>query len=214
MPDHISSSLYTGELTKVDTKRLRGFMRGMVTAERKIKEKELAREDLKKHIAKVKKLAAGKRPSLGAIKKHISEIEDKVNNVLQKEAKLLRSSAYENKTIVDLRKRIKELEEEISLKELHNKNLLKLNEDNINKLSETIDALQKKIESYISTKTERERRMKELEDKIRRKVEVKGVDERLAELEKKYAELKQREDIEEEDLERVKHRIDHLKTEI
>lgn len=214
MTNHISSSLYTDSMNKLNVNTLKGFIKGIIVAQTKLKEKDVARNELNKHLVKVKKLAAAKKPSVNAIKKHISEIEGKVNTVLQKEAKLIRSSAYENKTITELKKKINNMEEEIAQKDAQNMNLLKLNDDHFRILNETIDTLKERIDSYISDKSERDRRVKALEEKIKKKVEIKGVNERLMELEEKYKQLEQKGESEEEDLSRIRSRIDSLKLEM
>ena len=204
MPDHISSSMYTNDVSSLDTRRLKSFIKGIVIARKKFEEKETAREELKKQIGKVQKLVAGKKVSVDAMRQHVAEIENKVNNVLQKEAKLLRSSEYENKTITQLKKRVNELEQEVSVKDIEKSNVVRT-------LNDTISALQNKIDSYIDSRTEREKRIEELEEKIKEKADVIN---KVAKLEQKYEELKQREDVDERDLDMIKYRIDQLKTNI
>ena len=211
MPENISSSMYTQEMGNLDVNRLKAFIKGIVVAQNKIKEKEMAREELKEHISTVKKLAAAKKPSVEKLKRYVNEIEDKVNTVLQKEAKLLRTSAYESKTITELRKKVVQLEQELSTKETQNKNLAKINDESIKKLTTTIDSMQQNIKKYISDKTERERKMKELEEKIRGKVELGDVREKIEMLEARYNELAQKGEHEGKDLERIRQRIDSLK---
>jgi len=201
--------MYTSEMNRLDVNRLKAFIRGIVIARKKISEKNLAREELREQIVKVKRLAEAKKPSAEKLKSHVAEIENKINNVLQKEAKLLRSSAYENKTIAELRKKINDMEQEISIKDAEKRNLLRLSQDSVKKLNETTDVLKQKIESYIGEKTDRERRMQELEEKIRVKSEVLD---RIAKLELKYKELEERENYDEDDLAKIKQRIDQLKT--
>ena len=214
MNEHISSSLYTPEMKKLSVDRLKAFIKGVIVAEAKIKERNKAREELKENISKVKKLAAAKKPAVDKLKKQVSQIEDKVNTVLQKEAKLLRTSAYEGKTIAELRKRIAQLEEELTVKNTENKNLSKINEDSLTRLNSAIDSLQQKIGSYIKDKTERERKMKELEEKIRNKTDIGNVKEKISMLERKYAELEQKGEHSEEDLVNIRRRIDSLKLEM
>ena len=214
MPDHISSSMYAQEAGTLDVNRLKAFIKSVAVSQRKIKEREMAREELKKHIEKVQKLAGQGKPAADSLRKHVYDIENKVNTLLQKEAKLFRSSAYEEKTVAELQRKIKMLEEQIILKDTDNENLIRYNKDNINELARTIDALKQKISSYVGEKGERDRRMAELEDRIKKQVEAKGVGDRLEELEKKFRELEQREGYEEEDLLRVKQRIDIIKTRV
>lgn len=214
MPDHISSSMYAQEAGTLDVNRLKAFIKSVAVSQRKIKEREMAREELKKHIEKVQKLAGQGKPAADSLRKHVYEIENKVNTLLQKEAKLFRSSAYEGKTVAELQRKIKMLEEQIILKDTENENLIRYNKDNINELARTIDGLKQKISSYVGEKGERDRRMAELEDRIKKQVEAKGVGDRLEELEKKFRELEQREGYEEEDLLRVKQRIDIIKTRV
>jgi chromosome segregation ATPase len=214
MPDHISSSMYASEMKNLDVSRLKDFVRCIVAAQRKIKEKEMARDELKKHITKVQKLAAQRSPELSSLRKSVADIENKVNTVLQKESKLLRSSAYENKTIAELRGKINELEGQLYIKDAQKDNLARFNEERIKSLSENINAMKQKVSSYIEDKSERERRMAELEEKIRRQVDVKAANARLEEIENKIRELEQREMYEEDDLSRVKQRIDMIRTKI
>ena len=71
-------------------------------------------------------------------------------------------------------------------------------EDSINKILERIDNMDKKINAYIETKTEREKRLKELEDKINSKSnknfnemltiegKINGFEKKLEEMTQKY----------------------------
>lgn len=214
MPNHISSSMYTPDMHNLDIRRLKAFLKGIVIAQKKIKEKEIAREELKKHIGKVRKIAEKKRPSVASLKKHVADIEDKVDTVLNKEAKLLRSSAYENKTIAELRRRVKELEEEIELKDSERDNLSRINKEGLDSLNKTIDMLQEKIDNYILANTERGRKINELEDKIKRKVVLSNNSERISALEEKYKELEDKGVHDEEVLVSIRRRIDQLKTDL
>ena len=81
MPEHISSSMYASKITKLDAGKLKDFIRCLVISQRKAKEKDMARDELKKQIAKVQKLAAQKIPSQISLKKSVAEIEDKVNTL-------------------------------------------------------------------------------------------------------------------------------------
>lgn len=206
--------MYAQEAGTLDVNRLKAFIRSIAISQKKIKEREMAREELKKHIEKVKKLAGQGKPAMDSLRKHVYDIESKVNTLLQKEAKLFRSSAYEGRNVAEMQRKIKMLEEQIILKDTENENLIKYNKDNINELARTIDTLKQRINNYMGDKEDRDRRVAELEDRIRKQVETKEADARLEELEKKFRELEQREGYEEEDLQRVKQRIDMIKTRV
>lgn len=206
MPNHISSSVYASKMNKLSVNSMKHILRSIVVAQRKLQEREIAREDLKKHIIKVKK-EAGKKVGKGKMEKNLAELQNKVNNLVQKEAKLVRSTEYENKTIAELKNKVKELEEELSAKDTEKGNLVRMNKENIKSVKENINMIRLKIENLL----ERDRRMQELEEKIRKKVELRGVNERVAELEAKFNELRGREEHDEEDLQKIRQRIDQLK---
>jgi chromosome segregation ATPase len=212
MPDHISSSEIAFQTGRLNTGRLKAFMRSVAASQKKIKEKELARENLRKHIEKLQKIAVQKNPSQTNLRQNLAEVENKVNDLMWKEAKLFRTSLYEERTVSELRRKIAALEEQLMIKDSEKANLIKFNRDNIKELTNTINALKQRMGSYLDSKAERDRKMAELEEKIQKQVETKALNERMEELEKKFGELSQREDYEENDILRVKEKIDQLKT--
>jgi chromosome segregation ATPase len=212
MPDHISSSEIASQTGRLDTGRLKAFMRSVAASQKKIKEKEIARQNLRKHIEKLQKIAVKKYPSQVNLRENLAEVENKVNDVIQKEAKLYRTSLYEEKTVSELRKRVAELEKQLAVKDAEKQNMIRFNRENIKDMADTIGQLKQRMGSYLDSKAERDRKMAELEDRIKRQVETKAAGERMEELEMKFRELEMREGYEEEDLLRVKQRIDQLKT--
>jgi chromosome segregation ATPase len=212
MPDHISSSEIASQTGRLDTGRLKAFMRSVAASQKKIKEKEIARQNLRKHIEKLQKIAVKKYPSQVNLRENLAEVENKVNDVIQKEAKLYRTSLYEEKTVSELRKRVAELEKQLAVKDAEKQNMIRFNRENIKDMADTIGQLKQRMGSYLDSKAERDRKMAELEDRIKRQVETKAAGERMEELEMKFRELEMREGYGEEDLLRVKQRIDQLKT--
>jgi chromosome segregation ATPase len=212
MPDHISSSEIAFQTGRLDTGRLKAFMRSVAASQKKIKEKEIARQNLRKHIEKLQKIAVKKYPSQVNLRENLAEVENKVNDVIQKEAKLYRTSLYEEKTVSELRKRVAELEKQLAVKDAEKQNMIRFNRENIKDMADTIGQLKQRMGSYLDSKAERDRKMAELEDRIKRQVETKAAGERMEELEMKFRELEMREGYGEEDLLRVKQRIDQLKT--
>ncbi len=198
------------EVENLSERSLKNFMKHVLTVTKKEEDRAKARDALAKHLQKIKKEAKTTKKSKDTLNKHLVELENKVQDLLEKEAKLLRGQEYENKTIQELRKKIEDLEEQLIQKDAENRNLLNINRENIQTMQISINALRAKLKEYIEERTERERKMLELENKINLKVRYKEPA-ALKKLEQKYIDLKNKEKSDEETLNKLRERINLLR---
>ena len=195
---------------------LKKFVKHVLAVTKKQEDRRKAREALVEHIQKIKKEAKGNKTNKEKLNKHLAELENKVQDLLNKEAKMLRSQEYENKTLQELRKKINLLEQQIAIKEEENRNLMQMNREKIQAMQDSISSLRHHVGDYVQEKTARDRRLQQLENKIRAKVDYKKLDtpqEQIRRLEQKYVYLQQKGTTSQEVLEKIQERIQLLRQE-
>lgn len=198
------------EVENLSERSLKNFMKHILSVTKKEEDRRKAREALSKHLQKIKKEARSKKKGKDTLNSHLVELENKVQDLLDKESKLLRSQEYENKIIHELRKKVEILEEELLQKSVENQNLMNVNRDNIQTMQISINSLRQKLKEYIGERTGRERKMQELENKIKLRTKYKEPY-ALKRLEQKYIEMKNKQDADEETLNKMRERINLLR---
>jgi predicted nucleic acid-binding Zn-ribbon protein len=131
---------------KIDKRRLKSFVRHLCFIAKKHKDKEEAKGELEKQIKKIKQFTSKKK----GIDKELKELNRKIALVLEKEMQLLGSSA--TKTL---------------------KSNVTHNNEEIKKMSDSMNSLKLKMENYMDFKTKRDRKIINLEKKIRDKADSK-----------------------------------------
>jgi len=125
-----------------------------------------------------------KKISTGTIQTHLEELEHSIKDTIDIEKKILRTQSNEDS--------------------LH---------DNI---QNKINILEKKLDRYILTRDARHARIQELEQRIRTKEaakadQIREIDESIERLEMIYGEAKQTKEYPQEELDRIKRKINKLK---
>ena len=157
---------------KISSRRLKSFVRNLCLITKRHQDREKARIELKKKIMELKRFTSKKKEMDQVLK----ELDDKISLVLEKERQLLGISQQGSGESRALTRNVLE------------------NQEKIKRLNYSIDALKQRIDDYIDIRTARDRRVKELESKIKQKVKVKEdfalLKGRLNRLENMYSKLK------------------------
>lgn len=196
--------------------RVKRFVRHVVRAAKKQEEKKRAKEALKRQVRKVKKISVTKGIKKELIEKELKKLEDYLKEVLEKEGKLIVASKrdtevteylkeeikrLENKVgelrqrdielIEMLRDQIKGLEQELRITEHGREEETSVNKLEIENISKAVVELRERIKQFVVSRTERERRIAELEKRIKEKVgknyaEILKLEKQLRAMEEKY----------------------------
>lgn len=174
---------------KINPKRLKSFVKHICILTKKHKDREKARIELQQQIQKLKRFSSKKRE----MDEELKELNRKISLVLEKEIQLLGIRQQES----------------AASKELMNKVLE--NRDRIKEINNSISEIKRRLEGYIQTKTERERKIEELENKIRAKLNQNNnlslLKNKLRKLEDLYNKLR----IEGIDVSTIENKINDLK---
>jgi len=182
------------------------FVKGMAKSRSENEAGKKAKIELKKSLEEVKKKAAepGVKKSL---RDELENLEENVIKVASMEKQLLNK---EDRDIKDLKFQIRDLKTKLSLTGAEG---LKPSLDRIGFL---LSELTSRFETFTKIKTEREQRMQELEEKIKKNMdknfaELMQMEKTLAELEKKYEEIRKSEKSEDQRLRLIAEKISELR---
>ena len=174
---------------KLDPARLKSFVRNVCIVAKKHKDREDAHSDLQKHIRGLKKFSSKKKE----MDKQLKDLNSKVSLVLEKERQLLgveQGESYALKDIMDN---------------------MTANKWKMEQMKASINDLKAKLNEYIEIKTAREKRINELEAKIRAKTQkkenVSALKVQLSKLEATYKKFKKQG----VDVSGIEDRIDDLR---
>ena len=174
---------------KMDPERLKRFVRHLCLISKKHRDREEARAELQRQIQRLKKFSSKKKE----MDEELRELDRKISLVLEREAQLLGVQRGETAASGELMRGVME------------------NKERIRQINDSISDVKEKLDNYIRVKTERERKINELEDKIRSKVRenkvVSSLKNRLNGLEVKYNQLKKKG----VDVSRIEDKIQRLK---
>lgn len=168
----------------INPTRLRHFIKNIILAQKKLEKTKMARQDLSKHIKKLKRLPKGKKITK-SFKGDIELLEKKIDFAISTEKKLFTQQQKDYFFSKFLEKRIAELEKKINEFLAYGKQRKK-----------KIDQLEKKVKGKAITRTEH----------------MQIIRHQIAELEKKYHQLKGK--YPEETLKKIEEKINQLKEKI
>ncbi|HZX44169.1 MAG TPA: hypothetical protein VFF28_00645 [Candidatus Nanoarchaeia archaeon] len=129
----------------IDPGRLKRFIKHACVIAKKQSDREKARKELQLQMQKLRKFASRK----GDIEAELVELNKKINILFEKEVQLL---GIEQKESVLTRELV---------------NGVNTNKDKIKEIYSIVDNLQTKLDGWVKVKTQRERKIEELEHKIR-----------------------------------------------
>ncbi|MBN2880564.1 hypothetical protein JXM83_00790 [Candidatus Woesearchaeota archaeon] len=191
--------------------RMKKFMKHLMIASEKLMQVNSAKSDLNNKLHEMRSFVkdAPAKEIRSNFNDHVEELMSKVNYLVDAEKKILAvSPTAVTASQSELFNKISKLESELGL----------LREENskIDLLTKTINELQQKISSQDIRKEEREKRMEDLEVKIRDRVEktaseLDEIESVLQNLSGKYDSLLKSGSHSEEELSVIKQRIDDLK---
>lgn len=159
---------------KINPKRLKSFVKHLCILAKKHKDREKARIELQQQIQRLKRFSSKKRE----MDEELKELNRKISLVLEKEIQLLGIERGEG---ADSKKLMRNVGE---------------NRERIRQIYNSINDIKSRLEEYINFKTEREKRIDELEKKIRaksnRERDFSILKRKLKDLENLYNKLKSR----------------------
>ena len=193
------------KLNNYEAKRL---IKHMILAANNQEEHLTVKQELNRQMNKIKNVSVAKSNKL-EIKKELEKLEEKLNEVLEKEGKLMFTAQFENTVSQDLKKEIQKLESQVSdLKEKDTDIIDSLKDEislikqsyqyerSINRLelentSKAIIELRERIKKFIESREEREKKMEEIESKIKDRVgknygEILRVEKLIKDMEQRY----------------------------
>jgi len=199
--------------------RAKNFLKHLSLAAKKLEDRELAKYGLSKHIERMKNLPA-RDVKKGRIEKELKILENKISQVLEKEAAMAQSQVQETQTIKGLKDMIMELENKLAVAQRERDSAREANRITIARMGNMMSEMNEKLNRYIEHKTARERKMEALESKIKEQVKGKVqssrgnidyIKQQLDGLEKRYEQMISDKIHSPENLQRLKRKIDFLK---
>lgn len=189
--------------------KVKRFVRHILIASKKLNSLNEARNNLKTKLNDMRNLSNKPAKVMKVeLDSHIDELISRVNFLIESEKKIVRLSKQNSiSNNNEFQEKISTLQKEID--SLRNEN------QKINTLSETIKELESKLENYENLKSERDKRLEELESKIKDRVdksdlEILSIEETLKSLSNRYSELADSGKHSEDDLSNIKSRIEDL----
>lgn len=175
---------------------LKKFVRKVCITIKKHESAETARAELKNQIRKVKVVSLQNKKKW-LVEKELKLLEKKVNDVLRHEIALLSLGKSGSFEIKELRKGIDNLQNRID-KGISERPRFGIESDKIDAITNMVLELKDRIDKLINDKVKREKKISEIELKLRRKSLLSS---NLAEIEKRLRELNQSYD-------RIKYKTD------
>lgn len=173
----------------IHPERFKSFVRHVCVVAKRHRDREEARAELQNQIKRLKRFSSKKRE----MDEELRELDRKISLVLEKEIQLLGIGKEESAASKELMQDVAE------------------NRERARQISNSINEIRSKLDSYINMKMGREKRIAELECKIRaraaKKKDIPLLRDRLRRLEGLYHKLKQKG----VDASRIESRIEGLK---
>lgn len=163
------------ETSHIESEGLKNFVRHLCLITKKQAEKEEAEMQLKSQIERVKRVSL-KKPKQWVLNEELDNLYNKLSLVLEKERRLMGIGKEDNQLIRGLRNRIMDLEEQLGASERIRSVQSKESKEKIEELTKAIYDIRSNLNDYLETKTERDRRIKALENKVKQSVEKKDID--------------------------------------
>lgn len=214
-------------LDNYEAKRL---IKHMILAAERQKNSFKQKYDLNSQIERVK----AAQPSKPKIRKELEILESKIDEVIEKEGKIMFASQMENTVSLDLKKEIQRLESQINdLKEKDTDVIGSLKDEislikqsyqyerSINRLelentSKAIIELRERIKKFVESREERDKKMDEIERKIKDRVgknygEILRIEKLIKDMEQRYDLIRKQGKYDRSILEEVEEKIRTLK---
>lgn len=133
---------------RINPERLKSFVRNVCIVAKKHKEREEARAELEEQLRRLKRFSSKKKE----MDEELKELNRKISLVLEKEVRLLGIERGEGAVSRELMRNVAANGYKMGL------------------INNSIKDIKAKLDKYIQMKTERERRVKELEKRIKSKI--------------------------------------------
>lgn len=219
------------------------FFKHLILASKGMKEKELAENNLKAQMQKVKSVAL-KKGKKSEIQRELKELEHSLKEVLEKENILIREqesesettkalreklaemevkmagmTRYDSEVVEALKKEINELEDELHVSKQERNLRAGEEKKKVEKIYAGIAELKSKMQEFIDKKTAHDARVLELEEKIKQGVsdnyiELLHLEQHLEEMEKRYEQMAGEGKYEQTILDEFRQKIINLKNRI
>ncbi|MBW2980969.1 hypothetical protein KY360_06135 [Candidatus Woesearchaeota archaeon] len=189
------------------------FLKQLIIISKKQKIKIRAEEALSKHLEKLKKTPAGKLDPK-KLKRSLKRLDDKLGAVLDAEKKLAAVGREDPEIVKMLKDEIIGLKDKLRAVEQERNKYVFVHKKTVEGLSKEVSDLKGKVGTYAERKIDRQRRIKELEEKIKatpvKEHEIIAARKQLEDLERRYKQLSRRA-YGKKRLEKLKAHIDQLK---
>ena len=150
-----------------NTKAMGNFARHVFLISKAHSQRQKAEDDVKTHLAKMKKAII--RMSLSY--NDIDRLKGKINTLIDTERKYSKFFRPEDSQIKDLRDRIISLEKEIQNEKEEKYRIVSENNDRIKEMSDSLDAVKHRMRVLHMEKAKRQRKLSMLENKIDKKID-------------------------------------------
>jgi len=175
---------------KIGAEFLKRFVRQVCITIRRHENAEVARDELKNQIRKVKLASISQKKWL--VDKEIASLEGKIDYVLKREAALMGIGRTGNFEIRELKKSLETLQSRFN-KEISER---QTGTENLDSIKRMVHEMSIKIDRLVDDKVRKERRLHDIEQKI---IKRKSLRDNTREMEKKLHEL-------EESYKKIKHK--------
>lgn len=185
------------------------FVEGLAKAQEKSEQGLKSKAELQKNLQQIKKMAD--QPGVkNSLREELAKLEDNVMRVAAMEKQILNK---EDMDIRDLKFQIRDLKTKLALTGAEG---LKPSLDRITYL---LGELTARIDTYTQIKTDREKRIEELETKIKQRMEenfkeINQIEKTLESLEKRYEEIKSTGDANQVTLNKIEEKISELRNKL
>ncbi|MFC1697190.1 hypothetical protein ACFL1H_02570 [Nanoarchaeota archaeon] len=203
-------------MAKINKKKVKKFLKGLDKVKKKKSKSDKSKKKLATQIDKIKKVTSKKKVSKISVDKELIKLEGLISDVIEKEKSILTTENMRTQLAKNVRNRVTELTKKIDdIEEMRNEEYQD-SKQSVRKLQSTVNQLSTKFDAYTKAKNERDKRMMELEEKIKDKVddnlqEVLKVEEQIRKLEKIYIKLKAEGETPPEQMEQIGKKISTLK---
>lgn len=155
-------------LTIQNSKSFRHFAKHLFLIGKIYVERNKAKEDIYKHLEKMKKSIIKMRLSYT----DISKLKEKIEKLINLDAKYAKFFKPEDKETQELKRQINALEKELGNEREEKQRIIYESDEKIKQLTESLNNIKSQIRHLFLEKTRRHHRLKSLEQKIRQKVDV------------------------------------------
>jgi len=186
-----------------DSERLRRFVRSVVKVSRRKQEQEKARHALGKQMEKIKTLSEKKGVKKASVSRALKELEKKIAEVIEKEKQSIALQEKDLSKTKDIALELKGMEDKFSsftTKDIQiiaalKEKIEQLESQRENQVDKAVEELKSKIRELESATSNRDKRIIELEHKIKQKVsdnflELIKIEKQLEDMEIKYKNMK------------------------